>query len=107
MLKVEPVGAAVEWGRVGSRGCYGCMAASLTLSLKLVQALITGGLHPFCPSFLSFLLRLSQNAGSTLLKEQLKAALCFFVKDDPTATQQLTDMINSRCIIMELYKNFV
>ena len=51
---------------------------------------------PFDPFFLSFLLRLSQSAGSTALKEQVKNALCFFVKDDALATVQLTDMITSR-----------
>jgi hypothetical protein len=78
--------------------CYGCMASSITLSLKLLQALITAGSprDPFDLSFLSFLLRLSQSAGSTLLKEQVKNALCFFVKDDMLATSQLTEMINSR-----------
>jgi hypothetical protein len=58
------------------------MASSITLSLKLLQALITAGSprDPFDLSFLSFLLRLSQSAGSTALKEQVKNALCFFVK---------------------------
>lgn len=47
--------------------CYGCRASSITLSLKLLQALITAGSprDPFDLSFLSFLLRLSQSAGST------------------------------------------
>jgi E3 ubiquitin-protein ligase UBR4 len=74
------------------------MASSITLSLKLLQALITAGSprDPFDLSFLSFLLRLSQSAGSTALKEQVKNALCFFVKDDSLATSQLTEMINSR-----------
>src|SRR4051794_36847785 len=76
------------------------MASSITLSLKLLQALITAGSprDPFDPFFLSFLLRLSQSAGSTALKEQVKNALCFFVKDDSMATIQLTDLITSRWV---------
>lgn len=74
------------------------MASGITLSLKLLQALITAGSSrdTFDPSFLSFLLRLSQSAGSTILKEQVKNALCFFVKDDSVATSQLTELINNR-----------
>ena len=80
--------------------CYGCMASGITLSLKLLQSLITASSprDPFESSFLHFLLRLSQSAGSTILKEQLKNALCFFVKDDFAATSQLTDLITSRYV---------
>ncbi|ODM96234.1 E3 ubiquitin-protein ligase UBR4, partial [Orchesella cincta] len=101
MLKLDPTAYALDtMDNITFRRCYGCMASSITLSLKLLQALITAGSprDPFDLSFLSFLLRLSQSAGSTALKEQVKNALCFFVKDDSLATSQLTDMINTRVI---------
>lgn len=101
MLKLDPTAYALDtMDNITFRRCYGCIASSITLSLKLLQALITAGSprDPFHQTFLSFLLRLSQSAGSTALKEQVKNALCFFVKDDPLATSQLTDMINSRVI---------
>lgn len=101
MLKLDPSFYPLDtMDNVTYRRCYGCMAASITQSLKLLQALITAGSprDPFDLSFLGFLLRLSQAAGSTTVKEQIRNALCFFVKDDPLATTQLTDMISSRVI---------